>query len=353
MHVLQYISELLLRHDCVIVPDFGGFIANHVSAKIHPVTHRFMPPTKEIIFNSGLKHNDGLLANYIAQKEGITYNHAIGKIAVFVKDCQSTLTNSKKLIIEKVGIIIVDEDNNLQFNADKSINYLLSSYGLTEFISPAIRREGIEKRIEKAFAETKVFRSEHKSKNRFAKIAIISIPAAAVVVMGFLNIGTIQDVATNYSSIFNIFSTQPKAATLAAVNHKELHSDIKWQNPFDVSSQTEKTNSIIYPSFTNNTSTPEPVVKPEKDTAENTSTSTVVSACKFFIIGSCNRDKTLAEHYKSKLIEKGFTRANIIEPKNGGLYKVYIDCFDSEASAQAGLNSVQQKENSNAWLLKM
>ncbi len=348
MHLLQYISELLLRHDCVIVPDFGGFIANPVSARIHPVTHSFMPPSKEIVFNPSLKHNDGLLANYISQKEAITYEQAIKTIAAFVAESKSALQQNKKLSIEKVGVILLDGQNNYQFEADKNVNYLLSSYGLSEFISPSIQREGIEKRIEKVLSEKKVFRSEHKHNTTFAKIAIISVPAAAVFVWGFLNVGMIQDVSTNYSTIFNIFSTKPHAAALASVEHTGLNSHIIWQNPFDLKSTNAGNKSIVYPCFVGNTTTPEATAK-----QENTAQTTEVSSCSVYIIGSCNKDKGLAEHYKSELIKKGFTRANILEPKDGGLYKVYIDCFDSETSAQKELQSVQQNENSNAWLLKM
>jgi hypothetical protein len=31
----QYISELLYKHECVIVPQFGGFVARHLPASIN------------------------------------------------------------------------------------------------------------------------------------------------------------------------------------------------------------------------------------------------------------------------------------------------------------------------------
>ena len=65
----HYISDLLEDHDCVIIPDFGGFIGNYASARINPVNHRIDPPFRKITFNKLLVHNDGLLAAYIAKKE--------------------------------------------------------------------------------------------------------------------------------------------------------------------------------------------------------------------------------------------------------------------------------------------
>ena len=51
MNVEKHIGELLYDHNCVIVPDLGGFVANYAPAKIHPTQHTFTPPTKNIVFN--------------------------------------------------------------------------------------------------------------------------------------------------------------------------------------------------------------------------------------------------------------------------------------------------------------
>ena len=67
MILAKHITDLLYRYDCVIVPEFGGFITNRIGAKLNESTQTFYPPTKQITFNSHLKHNDGLLANYIAE----------------------------------------------------------------------------------------------------------------------------------------------------------------------------------------------------------------------------------------------------------------------------------------------
>jgi len=67
MHYLkkieQHIFELLFQHDCVILSDFGGFVANYVSAKVDNSTQRIFPPAKTVIFNKYLSNNDGLLAH--------------------------------------------------------------------------------------------------------------------------------------------------------------------------------------------------------------------------------------------------------------------------------------------------
>ena len=56
IELAQHIEALLLENDCVIVPNFGGFVAHYVKEE-----NLFLPPTRIIGFNSQLKLNDGVL----------------------------------------------------------------------------------------------------------------------------------------------------------------------------------------------------------------------------------------------------------------------------------------------------
>ena len=357
MNVLQYISELLYHHDCVIVPGFGGFVANPVPASIHPVSHSFSPPSKDIMFNSALITNDGILANYIASKENISYVHALHEIHNFVAEIKSTLNHDKKIVIAKVGTIYLDDQSNFNFQPDRENNYRISSFGLSSFTSPAIQREGIEKRIGKAFSESKVFRSERKKKNTFARVAIISIPAAAVIVWGFLNTSVIQDVSTNYSNLFSVFSAKTHEVAVKKVpfNYSpRQNSPFTSEDALDVSGeynifQARNLNAVVYPCLVSNDILAETTTVAE----ETTPTETATTNCRFYIIGSCNKNKDNAENYKNSLISKGYTNANIMEPSGNGLYKVFINCFDNEASAVEAMNQIHADINPNAWLLKM
>ena len=76
MILANSINDLLYRYNCVIIPDFGGFVTNKISAKMNKAPNTFYPPAKQITFNSHLKVNDGLLANYIASSENISFEKA-------------------------------------------------------------------------------------------------------------------------------------------------------------------------------------------------------------------------------------------------------------------------------------
>ena len=135
-----YIRDLMLRYDCVIVPDFGGFITNRISAAIDQKSHTFYPPTKQLGFNHHLTHNDGLLANYIATEENISFEQATHKIVeTVIRWNQQVKTNT--LLLDKIGAFHLNEKNQLIFNPVITENYLLSSFGLASFEAPTITRK--------------------------------------------------------------------------------------------------------------------------------------------------------------------------------------------------------------------
>lgn len=139
MILATYIKDLLYRYDCVIVPDFGGFITNKVSAKIDDQSNTFYPPTKQLGFNHHLTHNDGLLANYVASAENISFDQATQKIVEIVSQWNQQI-KSQALILDRIGKLQLNAENQLTFEPVNSENYLLSSFGLVSFESSIVDR---------------------------------------------------------------------------------------------------------------------------------------------------------------------------------------------------------------------
>ena len=139
MVIEDYIKDLLYRYDCVIIPNFGGFVTNRVSAKIHEDSNTFYPPTKQIGFNVNLNHNDGLLANYIASVENISFDQATSKIKATVLKWNKLIKTSS-VDIKNIGSFSINEKNQLIFNPKNNINYLKTSFGLTPTKSTVVVR---------------------------------------------------------------------------------------------------------------------------------------------------------------------------------------------------------------------
>ncbi len=114
MQIENYISNLLLNHDCVIVPGLGGFVKNPSPAKWDSVANRFFPPYVSLSFNSKLTQNDGLLINAICTEEKLTYAKAKEAMDTYVKSLIFFLNNNEKVWFENIGTIQKDR-NVLRF----------------------------------------------------------------------------------------------------------------------------------------------------------------------------------------------------------------------------------------------
>ena len=73
--------NVLQKKDCVIIPDFGGFVANYLPARLDETSNRIFPPSKHLLFNKNLINNDGLLAHRISAEEGVSYESALEKLS--------------------------------------------------------------------------------------------------------------------------------------------------------------------------------------------------------------------------------------------------------------------------------
>ncbi|SFT85270.1 Sporulation related domain-containing protein [Lishizhenia tianjinensis] len=137
--VNEAIAELLLRHNCVIIPNFGGFIANVLNAQIDLNQGRIEAPKKALTFNTNLINNDGLLANYMANKNQWSFEQASTTIQEEVVTWKQQLKQGERVEIERVGFLYFDKEQNLNFEQDRFFNLLLSSYGLSDvnFVQPA------------------------------------------------------------------------------------------------------------------------------------------------------------------------------------------------------------------------
>ncbi len=130
MRLDPFIIDLLYEHDCVVIPEFGGLVANYKSAKLNGLTHVIQPPAKAIGFNPSLKYNDGLLTNYISSVLAVSYKEASDLVATTVADFRAQMLENGRFSIDRVGVFYKDRFGQTQFIPEEQENFLLSSYGL-------------------------------------------------------------------------------------------------------------------------------------------------------------------------------------------------------------------------------
>lgn len=128
--VEELIGNLLLRHNCVIVPSFGGFVAKQTSATIDYKNGVMLPPRKSVLFNRQLVNSDGLLVSEYAATNKVIYPTAEESILGSVADWNEKLRNGERVTLDRVGYLYYDQEKNICFEQDRFFNLLLESFGL-------------------------------------------------------------------------------------------------------------------------------------------------------------------------------------------------------------------------------
>lgn len=129
-NISDLIGELLIQHNCVVVPSFGGFVAKQTSATIDYQSGTMLPPRKSLLFNRQLITNDGLLISALAHRGHISYESAQEMVAETVKTWQRQLQSGERIVLDQVGYLFLDAEKNIGFEQDRHVNLLLEAYGL-------------------------------------------------------------------------------------------------------------------------------------------------------------------------------------------------------------------------------
>jgi nucleoid DNA-binding protein len=175
MSIFKNIVDLLHNNDCVILPGFGAFVLKNKSAAIKG--NEFIPPGKNVSFNSMLKENDGLLVKHISAARKTSYKKALKIVENEVELFMNRLSKDLLVEIESLGIFELKDENNIIFNPDFSTNFDSSSFGLQSFL-----REPMLKNIKKDSSEEIQFVS-----NSLIRTAAVFLAVIGISYLGYFN----------------------------------------------------------------------------------------------------------------------------------------------------------------------
>lgn len=144
MKVTESIAELLLKHDYVIIPRFGIITGEEKGTTIHPVQYSFIPPQKFFSFIPSPTAGDNLVVETLSKMEMVTKEEATKGLFDFTEEVKASLQEKGAFELNGIGKFYFDIEKKLQFTSRPDKNYLLSSFGLPEFISkPVLHPENI------------------------------------------------------------------------------------------------------------------------------------------------------------------------------------------------------------------
>ena len=145
-HVIElerHIEILLLSNDCVIVPELGGFMAHHVSARYDEEEELFLPPLRTLGFNPQLKINDSLLAQSYVEAYDISYPEALQRIEDEVNELKMHLLNEGSYELNDIGILSLNEDGHYQFTPCEAGILSPTLYGLSSFEIKPLKKASV------------------------------------------------------------------------------------------------------------------------------------------------------------------------------------------------------------------
>lgn len=334
MKVTDYISDLLYAHDCVVIPGFGGFVSNYAPAKIHPVNHTFYAPSKNILFNARLTSDDGLLIHTLSVSKGISYEQAKQEVDEFVQACFQDLTLGKTLVLEKIGRIRKDLDGRYLFDQDTTINYLEDSYGFQSFISPAISRDSMQKRIERRFADRRLRPANPVKNKKVYWAAVVLLPV--IFLAGWIFFNPVFEFSGGQQTGFITINEPEK-------KNAELDNTESVPKPEVTAHTTENTSADLK-------TDPAPVVESGK---KNTlpEIKNAIPQSRYYVIGGAFKSRENADKMLDMMRQEGYA-AEDAGQNPAGLYMVSYFSSLHRSEAQENLVIIRRDKNPSAWLLK-
>ena len=303
MRLDSYISDLLYRYECVILPGFGAFLTQYQPARIHKSTDAFYPPSKLLSFNRQLQSNDGLLADHIAKSKDISYADALTAIRSYTRFLEHELEAGKNIIIEAVGSLAM-EAGKITFEPSAENNYLTASFGLSHFVQPAMSRSSEEAIALEA--EPLLFTPTQEQRPVYLKYAAIGLIAIGLSSFGGLKI---------YES------------------GGKQHNYVQSQDAKDrVQNSIQEATFVI--------SNPLPSLEVNLPKYQG----------RYHIIAGAFREEANAHKKIAQLQAQGF-ESRLLGKNKYGLHQVSYESHSERSAALKALRNIKNNNNKDAWLL--
>jgi hypothetical protein len=95
--------------------------------------HLFRPMHREVVFNTNLKHNDGLLAELYMNSYGVSFQRAYRMVEEDVEEIKSILLKERSVSLGNVGTLERGAEGQIVFHSKGGELFNINSYGLAPF----------------------------------------------------------------------------------------------------------------------------------------------------------------------------------------------------------------------------
>ena len=356
----RHIEVLLLNNDCVIIPNFGGFMVHHVEARYDEKDHIFLPPYRTLGFNPQLKMNDSLLAQSYIEAYDISYPEAIKRIESEVDELNQILDNEGEYELNDIGTLHRNEMGSFDFipcDAGILTPYL---YGLSSFELESLSSI-------KAKRNKEVIEAEKETTNIPTGIQALE-KANIFANQSSLSNNTEDEQEDQEKSIRISISMLRNAAAVAILFVVLMLIPTPLSNKKDKLIQSELNTSLLYKIIPNDVITEKAGVnplekiasKPQPESTKEVKAKEVVEEVNtpkkqetFYTIVLASRiTKKNAEAYTESLKNKGLENAEMIA--KGAHIKVICGRYESEKEAYKAMNKLNNNPDfADCWVTKI
>lgn len=377
----QHIETLLLEHDCVIIPGFGGFISNYEEAQYHTDNGSiFMPPHRSIGFNQQLQINDGLLVQSYMSAYDASYPAAHLQMEKEIEQMASQLELDGEYDFGAVGKLTKGLGEIISFDKSSSNIEAPSLFGLDSLsvmpVKSIIEKREIEAKMQAA--SIGIGKTDNKEDNdiltndKKQEVVIrlnqrwidfgISVAAALLLFFG-ISYTAMKDVATESDTVI--------AATYPVPNSQHMNNgNITQAKEVTINKAAQKGKEVAGANTTattkqepvashNTTANPkqEHIDNHNATKADNENATKATQENKaqlaYTIVLASYVGKANAEEYVNQLGKNGFNEAQYV--RKGKVGRVIYSGYTTEQEAQNALASLRKKSNdfTEAWVMPL
>ena len=347
LRIVTHIERLLLSHDCVILPKFGGFVLQALPATFDAEKHLFQPMRKEVMFNGTLQHTDGLLSESYMQMYGVDYRKAQLMLEEDVDSLKTILQQDKRIELGKIGSFSLGEEGQVVFAPGNSEVFNADSYGLSSFYFPAL------KPLREESGHVASLTGEKKKDVFYVpvsrKLTRFVAASAAAVALFFVVSTPIKDVNQSaYTASFvptemiNYRFEQPMKVVEAPVSvvEKKIESAVVEVKAAPVETKVEA--EMALPAKTKKVNAAKTVPVASKAQAKH-------SKKMYYVVIASFPNEKQAKEYMSEVDRSACENLNKIV--RNGKHRIYADRFDNRKEAEACMASIRKIDKfKDAWL---
>ena len=343
--LIQHITRLIARNNCVIVPGMGAFIAHNIPARYNVKEQTFTPPYRIINFNADIKIDDALLLSAYMEHDNSSYVQAEQSMRSDIGKLRNSLSDKGSVQFGELGMLSMDINSSIMFEPSANGIDDPDNFGLQPLFIETIHSQS-----------EKTITIKRKELSRY-------IAGIAAIILMFFFVTPISDRAydNNIKASLSSFASSEQISIMqqlvasspeqAATKPECEIAPVEYSTTKGVISNESIKTDIAVPSKKTSENPVEQTVTdaiPSNTTVETSSSIEEAAPQRYYIIVASSPNEQNAQLAIQELTAKHQAEYNVV--KCGKRHRIAISSFSNEQEAQNALPRYQAIF-SDAWVL--